>query len=176
MPKFTFTFNHKVKSIFAWPSAATTSVPCEIYPSHHAIRTFTKCFKMADGDMATWVHDDKLKEAMSRYVQQSLQRSEILDFLTRDFPQYPWSIQSLDRRLHHFEIYYDSNSVGIDDVTQAVENELKGSGQLLGYREIHKKIRQEYGPNVTRDKAYDVMYELDPEGLEVRGGVRAKKK
>ena len=54
--------------------------------------------------MATWVHDDKLKEAMSRYVQQSLQRSEILDFLTRDFPQYPWSIWSLDRRLRHFEI------------------------------------------------------------------------
>ena len=81
--------------------------------------------------MATWVHDDKLKEAMSRYVQQSLQKSEILDFLTIDFPQYPGSIRNLDRRLRHFEIYYNySNSVGIDDVTQAVENELKGSGQL----------------------------------------------
>lgn len=126
--------------------------------------------------MATWVHDDKLKEAMSRYVQQSLQRSEMLDFLTRDFPQYPWSIRSLDRRLRHFEIYYNSNSVGIGDVTQAVENELKGSGQLLGYRAMHKKIRQEYGLNVTRDKVYDVMYELDAEGLEARGGVGAKKK
>ena len=80
--------------------------------------------------MATWVDDDKLKEAMSRYVQQSLKRSEILDFLTRDFSQYPWSIRSLDSRLRHFEIYYNSNIVGIDDVTQAVENELKGSGQL----------------------------------------------
>ena len=41
---------------------------------------------------------------------------------------------------------------------------------------MHKKIRQEYGLNVTRDKVYDVMYELDPEGLKVRGGVEAKKK
>ena len=80
---------------------------------------------MADGRIAAWVHDDNLKEAMSRYVQQSLQRSEMLDFLTRDFPQYPWSIWSLDRRLCHFEIYYNSNSVGIDDVMQAVKNKLK---------------------------------------------------
>ena len=41
---------------------------------------------------------------------------------------------------------------------------------------MRKKIRQEYGLNVTRDKVYDVMYELDAEGLEARGGVGAKKK
>ena len=93
--------------------------------------------------MATWVHNDKLKKAMSWYVQQSLQRSEILDYLICDFSQYPWSIRSLDRRLRHFEIYYNSNSVGINDVTQALENELKGPSQLLGYWAMHKKIRQE---------------------------------
>ncbi|KAK2555799.1 hypothetical protein P5673_022408 [Acropora cervicornis] len=60
--------------------------------------------------------------------------------------------------------------------SKAVENELKGFGQLLGYRAMRKKIRQEYGLNVTRDKVYDVMYELDAEGLEARGGVGAKKK
>ena len=126
--------------------------------SHHALHMFTKSFKMADGRLATWVHDDKLKEAMSRYVQQSLslQRSEILDFLAGVFPQYPWSIWSLDRRLHHVEIYYNSNRVGIDDVVQAVENELKGSGQVLGYQGMHKKMTQEYGLNVTRDEVYDV--------------------
>ena len=50
---------------------------------------------------------------------------------------------------------------------------MKGSGQLLGYRAMHKKIRQEYGLKVTRSKVYDVMYELDPEELEARGGVGA---
>ena len=62
------------------------------------------------------------------------------------------SSYQIDKKLRHFEIYYNRNSVGIDVVTQAVENELKGSGQLLGYRSMHKKIRQEYGLNVTRDK------------------------
>lgn len=41
---------------------------------------------------------------------------------------------------------------------------------------MHKKMRQEYGLNVTRDKVYDVMYQLDAEGLEARVGVEAKKK
>ena len=58
---------------------------------------------------------------------------------------------------------------------EAVGKELNGPGKLLGYRAMHKKIRQEYDLNVTRDKVYDVMYELDPEGLQLRGGVGAKK-
>lgn len=97
-------------------------------------------------------------------------------FLRCDFPQYPWSIHSLDRRLRHFKIYYNINSVGIDDVMQAVRNEFKGPGQFLGYRAMYKKIRQEYGLYVSRDKVYNVMHELDPEGLEARGHVGAKKK
>ena len=96
---------------------------------------------MADSCVATWIHDNNLKQAMSQYVLQGLQRSEILDFLRCDFSQYPWSIQSLDRRLCHFEIYYNSNSIEID-VMQAVKNEIEGPGQLLGYRAMDKKIRQ----------------------------------
>ncbi|KAK2550709.1 hypothetical protein P5673_028579 [Acropora cervicornis] len=37
-------------------------------------------------------------------------------------------------------------------------------------------MRQEYELNARRDKVYDVMYELDAEGLEAHGGVGAKKK
>ena len=77
--------------------------------------------------MATWFHDDNLKEAMYQYVQQGLKRSEILDFLRRDFPQCPGSIRSLERRPRHFEILC-CNGVGIDDFMKAVENELKGPG------------------------------------------------
>ena len=53
---------------------------------------------------------------------------------------------------------------------------MNGPGQLLGYRAMHKKVRVEHGLNVTRDQVYDVMSELDPEGLEIRGGVGGKKK
>jgi hypothetical protein len=34
---------------------------------------------------------------MEEYVKQGLKRVEALDFLRRDFPQYPWSVRSLER-------------------------------------------------------------------------------
>ena len=93
---------------------------------------------MAD---STWKEDDKLKEAMTQLVQQGLQRIEALDFLKRDFPQYPWSLRTLDRRLRHFDICYNDKSVEVEDVQTAVGNELKGPGKLLGYRAMHRKLR-----------------------------------
>lgn len=55
------------------------------------------------------------------------------------------------------------------------KNELKGSGQLLVHRAMQKMVRQQYGLNVTTDKVYDLMFELDPEGLQARGRVSYRK-
>ena len=41
---------------------------------------------------------------------------------------------------------------------------------------MHMKICQEHGINVTRDQVYNVMSDLDPEGVEAHGGIKAKKK
>ena len=125
---------------------------------------------------ASWKDDEKLKGTMTKLVQQGLQRTKALDFLERDFPEYPWSIRTLDRRFRHFEIFYNDESVDVEELRTAVANELKGPGKLLGYRAMHKKIRQEHGLNATRDQVYAVMADLDPEGLEARGGIGAKKK
>ena len=122
-----------------------------------------------------WKDDGDLEEAMKKYVSQSLQRREMLDFLIRDFPEYTWSLRSLDRRLRHFDIFYKDEDVGVDTVRDAVKAELNGPGKLLGYRAMHKKIRQEHNLNVTRDQVYDVMTDLDQEGLIARGGVGSKK-
>ena len=130
---------------------------------------------MADNRAAAWSEDEILKAAILKYVQQGLKRVEVLDFLQRDFPQYPWSLRSLDRRLRHFEINYNDANVKVDEVVEAVQKELEGPGKLSGYRAMHKKIRLEHNLNVTRDQVYNVMYHLDPEGLESRGGVGAKK-
>ncbi len=40
---------------------------------------------------------------------------------------------------------------------------------------MHKKVRQEHNLNVPRDLVHAVMTELDPEGLQERGGVGIKK-
>ena len=97
--------------------------------------------------------------------------------LRRDFSFYSWSIATIDRRLRYFEIYYNDNNVTVDDLKAVVQKELDGPGQLLGYRALHKKVRQEHGLNVQRDFVYETMRELDPDGLERRRiGIKNKKK
>ena len=86
--------------------------------------------KMATNRNAKWMEDEVLKSCLVKYVKQSLHRSEILDFMIRDFPQYAWSLRSLDRRLRYFEIYYNNVNVGVADVMDAVREELGGLGKL----------------------------------------------
>ena len=108
-----------------------------------------------------------------------MRRNEILDFLNRDYPQYAWSLSSLDRRMRYFNISYINNNVAVGQVREAVAKEIDGPGKLLGYRAMQKKLRQEHELNVPRDLVYAVMQKVDPEVLETRGGVgngRQKKK
>ena len=68
----------------------------------------------------TWKYDSKLKNDLRKYVQQRLQRNEILDFMTRDYPHYKWSLRSLDQRLSHFEIRYIDGNVPVEAAREAV--------------------------------------------------------
>ena len=115
-----------------------------------------------------WDEDFHLQESLKKYVSAGYKRTEILSFVSRDFPQYPWSLRSVDRRLRHFGIYYTDHSVDVEDAQQAVAKELDGPGKLLGYRAMHKKVRQVHHLNVPRKLVNEVMYDIDPEGLEAR--------
>jgi hypothetical protein len=116
----------------------------------------------------TWREDIKLHEYLKKYVREGLQRKETLNFLRRDYPAYAWSIPTLERRLRHFNIFYTDKTITLETVTNAVAKELERPGQLLGYRAMHQKLRQEHDINVPRDLVYAKMQELDPEGLESR--------
>ena len=100
-------------------------------------------FKMAD-EKAPWKDDEDLNKTLSAYVRQNLKRTEILDFMKSEFLRYDWSMRSLDRRLRHFGIFYHNKTITIDTVKAAVEEELNGPGQLLGYRGMFQKITQEH--------------------------------
>ena len=89
-----------------------------------------------------------------------------MDFVSRDFSQYAWSLRTLDRRLHHFQICHTDRNVTVDEVEAAVKKELEGPGKLLGYRAFHKKIRQVYDLNMPRNLVYAVMYNVDADTLE----------
>ena len=105
-----------------------------------------------------------------------MQRSEILDFVKRDHPNYSWSLRTLDRRLRFFNTYYIDKAISLQEVRLIVQNELQGPGQLLGYRALHLKVRQKYEINLLRDMVYDMMTELDPDGLSNgQPGLKKKK-
>ena len=53
--------------------------------------------------------------------------------MVRDFGEYAWSLSYLDRRLSYFNIHRDDKSVSVEDVKLAINKELMGPGQLLGY-------------------------------------------
>ena len=63
-----------------------------------------------------WKEDNQLENDLRKYVSQNFKRSEILDFVQRDFPEYTWSTATLDRRVRHFGIYY------IEDITRGRED------------------------------------------------------
>ena len=113
---------------------------------------------------------------LKKYVAENYKRKEIIDFVRRDFPNYSWSIPTLDRRLRHFGIFYINKETPLTDVVSAVEKELKGPGKLLGYRALNHKLRTEHAICVPRKLVSDVQWDLDPEGVESRDVKKKKKK
>lgn len=111
-----------------------------------------------------------------KYVSQGMQRNEILDFVKRNHPNYSWSLRTLDRRLLYFNIYYIDKNISLKEARLTIQNEVHGPGQLLGYRALHLKVRQKHEINISRDMVYDMMTELNPDGLASRRPGLKKKK
>ena len=115
-----------------------------------------------------WQDDPDLKYDLNRYVTENMQRNEILDSVQRDYPQYCWSMRTLDRGLRHYRIRYINYNVKIDEGRTAVKEELEGPGHLLGYRAMMQKIRQQHNLKVPRQFVHTVMQEIDDKGLHNR--------
>jgi len=109
-------------------------------------------------------------------VLQNLTHREVLDFLGQDYPQYVWSLPTLSRRMAHFGVKYVDYETDLKVVEKAVKEDPSGPGQPLGYRSMHKKLREHHHLAVPRGLVYDVMMQIDPEGLERRGKVGQKKR
>ena len=76
---------------------------------------------------------------------QNMKRSEVLDFLKRDYPEYAWSLPTFDIRMRYIDIKYINYETTVDEVVAASNTENDGPGQLLGYRALHKKLREQHG-------------------------------
>ena len=85
-------------------------------------------------------------------------------------------MRTLSRRLQFFEIKYINYNIDVDEIKQAVGIEFQGPGKLLGYCAPHQKIPELHRFNVPRNLVYDVMADINPEGLEACGGVGQPKR
>jgi len=130
------------------------------------IQTVRLASKMSRIRNPDWENDENLKADILKYVLQNLTRREVLDFLGRDYPQYAWSLPTLSRRMAHFGVKYVDYETDLKVVEKAVKEETSGPGQLLGTDHLA----------VPRGLVYDVMTQIDPEGLERRGKVGQKKR
>ena len=74
-----------------------------------------------------WEKDQQLKSDLERYVLENYSTQEILDFASRDYPEYAWSLPTLSRRLNFFGIKYIRYETSVDD-KKAIQEEMEGPG------------------------------------------------
>ena len=75
---------------------------CHFRPANEAIPR-AKCYQVSHSHLTMdWKNDKKLAEEIRMYARQNLRKSEILDFIQRDYSYYRWSLTSLDRRMRYF--------------------------------------------------------------------------
>ena len=56
----------------------------------------------------------------------------------------------------------------MSDIIDAIENEIRKAGSLLGYRLLWIRLRTLYKLNVRRDTVMMLLHLMDPEGSEMR--------
>lgn len=54
----------------------------------------------------------------------------------------------------------------IADILNAIETELEGSGNRIGYRQIHQQLRNDYGLIVQKETVLLIIKELDPNDVQ----------
>ena len=115
-----------------------------------------------------WINDKHLEDALRKLERYNLKRTEILDYMQRDFPKHAWILRTLGRRLRYFNMYKTDQNVSVEEVQRIILEEILGPWCLLGYRAMHAKIRQYYQLNESRALACAVMEDVDPNNLEYK--------
>jgi hypothetical protein len=77
--------------------------------------------------------------------------------------------------LSYYDIKYVRYNIDVQEVENAVREEIEGPGRLLLYRAMKKKIREVHNLAVPRGLVHNVMGTIEPDSLERRGNVRHSK-
>ena len=66
--------------------------------------------------------------------------SEVLDFLKRDYPEYAWSLPTLDRRMRYFDITVGSlDSKNVTMIVQKISEKGLQIGKLPRTQKLEKR-------------------------------------
>ena len=114
-------------------------------------------------------------EMIEKYFYLGLSNAEILGFIV-NFHGIRLSLRQLKRILRRRECKRRNDQDNFEDVVCAIENELKGSGSVIGYRSMHQRLTNEYGLVVTRNTVRLVLKILDPDGVESRSRHRLRRR
>ncbi|CAL8372929.1 unnamed protein product [Arctogadus glacialis] len=78
------------------------------------------------------------------------------------------SLRSLKGKLNDAGLYRRRNFSSRDAVIRTIRLELRGPGQLFGYRTMWQVLKQKYKLQVRRDLVMTLLRELNPQGCERR--------
>ncbi|KAK2548520.1 hypothetical protein P5673_031305 [Acropora cervicornis] len=104
---------------------------------------------------------------IEHYFHLGFDYSEILGFLLLCH-RIQISLRQLKRILSSNGLFRRRAYSSPPQVITAVERELRGTGSLLGYRQMHQRLRCQYGFTVDRESVRLILQSLDPDGVEQR--------
>ena len=112
---------------------------------------------------------------IEHYFKLGLQYTEILAFLN-SLHGVQLSLRHLKRILRAKGLRRRNDNATVEEVFATIQQQLEGSGSCLGYRQMHQKLRLEYGLNTNRETVRIVLKHLDPEGVEQRSRRRLRRR
>lgn len=106
-------------------------------------------------------------EIIQHYFEEGYSHAVILDMLIVHHG-IKISLRSLKTYLKNAGMLRRQNYSGIIDVRNAIRAELRGPGQLFGYRTMWLALQQKHKLRVKRDDVMRLLQELNPQGTEQR--------
>ncbi|XP_068750938.1 uncharacterized protein [Montipora capricornis] len=86
------------------------------------------------------------------------------------------SLRHLKRILRRLGCTRRRHPSDINEVVQAVEEELRGTGSLLGYRAMHQRLINQHGLVTSREVVRHALRIFDPQGVEQRSRHRLRRR
>ncbi|CAB4033475.1 Hypothetical predicted protein, partial [Paramuricea clavata] len=106
-------------------------------------------------------------DVIERYFHMGLGYSEIVLFLGL-LHGYVLSIRQLKRILQQRGLGKRRNRSNIEEVYRAIRRELRGSGSMMGYRQMTRRLLHGHGVVVDKETVRELLKILDPEGVDAR--------